>query len=450
LHRRRPERCWLATVVAALALVAGGLLELGTVVLALAGVFGQPPRAAWYVAVPVTLLLLTVVGLATLTALGGVIALRRHWLEQLGRPYAPHRRREWRPGFVVRAALRSVRTAASIFSDTPGVQLLLPYDFVEVRSLEEIRRTLDPNGTLDGLPFMSEMAAFCGRRVPVFRRVEKIHDYVTRTGLRRLRDTVLLEGLRCDGRHHGGCQASCHILWKQAWLKPVSDDGEPSGEDGEPRAMAVSERALPNQGREQPVDRVEGDGESKYLCQMTEVARASTAMAWKDPRHYLRDLLLTNVRPGLFVSGVSIRTFNRVQRCFKPAMVYPHLENTGLETSPSLVLGLQPGELVRVRPKLDIEKTLTAGFLNRGLWFDGEMLRFCGGEYRVSECVQRLIEEKSGRLITLSTPAVILEGVTATGEYLAFCPQNESILWREIWLERVSRRQQAGVQAVPQ
>ena len=86
--------------------------------------------------------------------------------------------------------------------------------------------------------------------------------------------------------------------------------------------------------------------------------------------------------------------------------------------------------------KAAIEATLSSGSRNRGLWFDGEMLRFCGGTYQVASRVERLIDERSGRLIELRNPCVILDGVTASGEYLAFCPQNEAILWREIWLER--------------
>jgi hypothetical protein len=69
------------------------------------------------------------------------------------------------------------------------------------------------------------------------------------------------------------------------------------------------------------------------------------------------------------------------------------------------------------------------------LWFDGEMLRFCGGRYRVARRIERLIDERTGRLLTLTNPTIALEGVTATGEYLAFCPQNEWCFWREIWLQ---------------
>ena len=39
---------------------------------------------------------------------------------------------------------------------------------------------------------------------------------------RRVDHAVHLE-TRCDGSAHGGCQASCLLFWKDAWLKPVSE-----------------------------------------------------------------------------------------------------------------------------------------------------------------------------------------------------------------------------------
>jgi hypothetical protein len=43
--------------------------------------------------------------------------------------------------------------------------------WVEVKSFAEIARTLDAKGELDGMPFMPEMAAFCGQRLRVARRL---------------------------------------------------------------------------------------------------------------------------------------------------------------------------------------------------------------------------------------------------------------------------------------
>ena len=42
-------------------------------------------------------------------------------------------------------------------------------EWVRVRSKEEILATLDNNGQLEGLPFMPEMFAFCGREFRAFK-----------------------------------------------------------------------------------------------------------------------------------------------------------------------------------------------------------------------------------------------------------------------------------------
>src|SRR5215469_7953904 len=106
-------------------------------------------------------------------------------------------------------------------------------DWVEVRSKEEILRTLDSNGRLDGMPFMPEMLAFCGQRFPVYKSAHKTCDTVFPVRGRRLEDAVHLD-TRCDGSAHGGCQASCLIFWKKAWLKPVHADGRPAQSTCEP------------------------------------------------------------------------------------------------------------------------------------------------------------------------------------------------------------------------
>src|SRR2546425_633150 len=102
-----------------------------------------------------------------------------------------------------------------LFRRASGTSHPLVGDLVEIRPLEEIESTLDESGCLDGLPFMPEMGGFCGRRIRVFRCVDKILDFGRSWRLRRLEDTVLLAGLRCDGGAHGGCQASGYLLWKR-------------------------------------------------------------------------------------------------------------------------------------------------------------------------------------------------------------------------------------------
>src|ERR1700685_3740273 len=94
-------------------------------------------------------------------------------------------------------------------------------DWVEVCSKDEILQTLDSSGQLDGMPFMPEMFAFCGKKFRVYKRAHKTCDTVFPVRGRRVSSAVHLE-TRCDGSAHGGCQASCLICWKDAWLKKVS------------------------------------------------------------------------------------------------------------------------------------------------------------------------------------------------------------------------------------
>jgi hypothetical protein len=369
------------------------------------------PLLAWILWLFACAALLVVLAIAAAITAGGVISLRRDSLEARGLPYADRLPRERVAGLLSRT-LRALHLA------TPG---LLPGDWVEVRSLAEILRTLDSSCSLDGLPFMPEMAAFCGRRLRVLRRVEKINDYVNESGLRRMRHAVLLDAVRCGGEGHGGCQAGCHIIWKEAWLKAPDEQSA-----GPVLANQLDLQAC--------ASRQSGNGERIYLCQMTQVAGATTPLSWSDPRHYIRDFVQGNVRSGYFLLGICVGLFNWLQRR-RGGACFPSITAPPGTSSPQLILGLQPGQLVRVRSKSEIEATLNRRNRNRGLWFDGEMLRFCGGRYRVARRIERLIDERTGRLLTLTNPTIALEGVTATGEYLAFCPQNEWCFWREIWLQ---------------
>src|SRR5262249_2854804 len=152
-----------------------------------------------------------------------------------------------------------------------------------VRSLPEILETLDERGRLDGMPFMPEMAIYCGHRFQVHRRVDKVWEYAHGTGVRRIHDAVLLKTLRCDGRSHGGCQAACQLIWKEAWLRlPGAPESKPSG--------SVLRLDLETYAQ------VSVEGDRRYVCQMTEIIRASTRLSHRDLRHYWRDLTTGNVR----------------------------------------------------------------------------------------------------------------------------------------------------------
>jgi hypothetical protein len=166
---------------------------------------------------------------------------------------------------------------------------------------------------------------------------------------------------------------------------------------------------------------------------MTEIIRASTPISRRDPRHYWRDLVGGNVRVGPLLAVLSVRMFNGVHWRLGGTL-WPNLQPLDSDSSPHQVLGLQPGQWVRVRSKHEIESTVNSKLRNRGLELGTDMLFCCGGSYRVVARVHRIVDERTGELLTLKTPSILLEGAHANGG-LVLTPQNEFFFWREIWLE---------------
>jgi hypothetical protein len=110
------------------------------------------------------------------------------------------------------------------------------------------------------------------------------------------------------------------------------------------------------------------------------------------------------------------------------------------EATPVESLNLQPGELVRVKSYQEILATVNTENQNRGLLFDAEMVPYCGGTYRVLKRVSRILDEKTGALLKMKYPCIILQHVVCQSRYSAcrmLCPRSIYSYWREIWLERV-------------
>src|SRR5262249_53881174 len=113
-----------------------------------------------------------------------------------------------------------------------------------------------------------------------------------------------------------------------------------------------------------------------------------------------------------------------------------HVPGTAQKGDSFEKLDLQPGDMVRVKSESDIAKTLREG-RHKGLWFDREMLPFCGKVFRVRARVSRFINEADGRMIVLKNDAVTLEGVVCSGELSLrrwFCARGIYAYWRECWL----------------
>jgi hypothetical protein len=329
-------------------------------------------------------------------------------------------------------------------------------DLVEVRSREEILRTLDDRGAKNNLPFMPEMLRFCGRRFRVQAVAHKTCDTVLNQGGRRMHDTVHLEELRCDGAAHGGCQAGCLLFWKHDWLKKVD------ASTGDGRAAAAGKGSCTEERLEESTRTAASSPDRIiYSCQATRLLEATTPLQWWDLRQYLLDVTNRNVRFGhavrvLFLAW--LRAFSRIgigYRVLRKFYERIHVMLTGKhapegagqvpdgEKTPSRDLDLRPGEWVRVRPYQEILGTLNRHSKNRGLWFDDEMTQYCGESHRVVGRVERIINEKSGEMMQFRNPNIVLEGLNCTGTYTRLrllCPRRVVTYWREIWLERVEAR----------
>lgn len=326
-------------------------------------------------------------------------------------------------------------------------------DWVEVRSKEEILRTLDGNGQLDGMPFMPEMFAFCGKRFQVYKRAHKTCDTVFPVRGRRVSQAVHLE-TRCDGSAHDGCQASCLLFWKMAWLKPVDGNVQRSTNtestaDGCTQADVVAHTKT--------VESTEND--PQYVCQATQLPYATTTLEWWDLAQYLEDYTSGNVGIGRIISGAVYMAVYALSQAgigagrpirwfydrFHPLWGgAPFPRRTGTipegEQTPIEELNLQPGELVQIKPYQEILKTLNTSSRNRGLYWDAEEVPYCGGTYRVLKRVDRIISDKTGKMQEMKTPCVILDSVICESRYSEcrlFCPRSIYPYWREIWLKRV-------------
>ncbi len=347
-------------------------------------------------------------------------------------------------------------------------------DLVEVRGKEEILATLDQNGCVDGMPFMPEMLQFCGQHFRVSAVAHKTCETAHKTYKgRRIRATVHLAGLRCDGSAHGGCEADCNLFWNDAWLKPTAERGKASATLSARVPPAASRGCTESQLLAST--RLSGsaaDEEPRYSCQATMLYEATQPLAWWDPRQYLFDITTGNHSLGR-VSRVlwlaSLRWWLSLvpfgYRLFHAFTEWTYRSLAGRSmpllrgkikrgaATPSGRLNLKPGDYVRTKSQAEIEQTLDESGKNRGLSFDPEsMAPFCGRTFRVRASVTKILDEVTGKMLQMKQPCIILEGVFCNSEYSNCrlnCPRAIPAYWREIWLERVTDEQRSNRVSLP-
>jgi hypothetical protein len=296
-----------------------------------------------------------------------------------------------------------------------------PGDLVEIKSPDEILQTLDDEGTFDRLPFMPEMIPFCGERFRVSRRAVKTCWYGHGSGMRRFReeDVVLLDGVRCSGADHDGCQKACNIFWREAWLRKIenSETTSPPKNATERLRARLKTVTVPN----------------KYFCQSSEILNATVELSKIERFSKCVDEVQSG-NAGIFeiLRRIGVWTFWKSRRVFSG----PFAKGKN-QVTPAQSLNLQPGESVEVKSLDSIRETLDEKAHNRGLFFTPSMSLLCGQRRKVDRRIEKIIVDGTGEMRCLRN-TVFLEGELCECSCVAFggCPRGEFSYWREIWLER--------------
>jgi hypothetical protein len=311
---------------------------------------------------------------------------------------------------------------------TQTIEKLKPGDLVEVRSAEEILRTLDGEGTLDRVPFMPEMVAFCGKRFRVAHRAVKTCYYGETSGMRKFphEDVVLLDQVRCSGADHDGCQKACLIFWKEAWLRRVGES-TPVAISSDAGALLAGLKTMVSP--------------SKYFCQSSEILRCTIELSKRERfSKALEEVRSGNCGVVEMLLRITVWAFWKARK----GVLGPYAKGHGKAT-PAESLNLQPGEAVEVKPLESIRETLDERAYNRGLFFTPSMSHLCGQTRRVERRIEKIIVDGTGDMRKLRN-TVYLEGEQCECSCVAFggCPRAEFSYWREIWLRRVAKDKAAA------
>ena len=196
-----------------------------------------------------------------------------------------------------------------------------------------------------------------------------------------------------------------------------------------------------------------------YVCQATQVAAATTRLKWWDLRQYVEDYRSGNATVGRLLAALTFSAYHnlsnlglgvgegmrwlydRVQQLIggSPYPWRPGGIPKGGRT-PTVSKDIQEGDFVRIRSYKEILETLDQDWRNRGLYFDAEMVPFTNGTYRVRTRVDKIIHEKTGKMLQFKSPALILDDVVCAARYAVcrkLCPRGYFMYWREIWVDKV-------------
>jgi hypothetical protein len=107
---------------------------------------------------------------------------------------------------------------------------------------------------------------------------------------------------------------------------------------------------------------------------------------------------------------------------------------------PKLRAQFNAGDMVRVKSRDDILKSLDSTNKLDGCLFMDQMWNYCGSTYKISRVVNSYFNEQLKRTFSPKAPLYILENLYCAGKIDHFphqCDHGCLIFWHERWLEKI-------------
>ena len=141
---------------------------------------------------------------------------------------------------------------------------------------------------------------------------------------------------------------------------------------------------------------------------------------------------------GTALKMLGISLFIQEIRRYKTKKMFSKNEDPkGLSFIPAR--NLKPGNIVRIRPKEQILRTLDKDNALEGCYFMDEMWQYCGSQQKVLKRVDYFFDERGAKFYRANN-TVLLEDVFCSGKlgnFMPRCDRNCYIFWKEDWLEKI-------------
>jgi hypothetical protein len=129
-----------------------------------------------------------------------------------------------------------------ILQKTPVAKLdLRPGEWVQVKSFDEIRATLNVNNRNRGLWFDAEMVKYCDGVHRVLCRVDRIIEPKSGRVVKLTNDCIVLEGVTTRGEHHGNCHNE-YQFWREIWLRRCAEPASVAARSRFPMSLSAERR----------------------------------------------------------------------------------------------------------------------------------------------------------------------------------------------------------------